>query len=74
MQLMVKVPKTDRMVRERLAVVAKQIFEQYPIGSKKDNKIKINYTSIDNAGVTSVGGYAALTVRVNFNADYCGDQ
>ena len=74
-QFMVMVPRTDRMIRERLAVVAKQIFEQYPIESKKDGKIKLSYNGgVENAGITSSGGYSALTMRVNFSADYCGDQ
>lgn len=73
-QFMVMVPRTDKMIRERLAVVAKQIYEQYPIGSKKDGKIKLSYTSVENAGITSQGGYTALTMHANFSADYCGDQ
>ena len=73
-QFMVMVPRTDRMIRERLAVVAKQIFEQYQIQSKKDDKIKLSYTGAENAGITSQGGYTALTMRANFSADYCGDQ
>ena len=69
------VPRTDRMIRERLAVVAKQIFDQYPIESKKDGKIKLSYNGgVENAGITSSGGYSALTMRVNFSADYCGGQ
>ena len=73
-QFMVMVPRTDRMIRERLAVVAKQIFEQYQIQSKKDEKIKLSYTACENGGITSQGGYTALTMRANFSADYCGDQ
>lgn len=73
-QFMVMVPRTDRMIRERLAVVAKQIFEQYQIQSKKDGKIKLSYTGAENGGITSQGGYTALTMRANFSADYCGDQ
>ena len=73
-QFMVMVPRTDKMIRERLAVVAKQIFEQYQIQSKKDEKIKLSYTGAENAGITSQGGYTALTMRANFSADYCGDQ
>ena len=73
-QFIVMVPRTDRMIRERLAVVAKQIFEQYQIQSKKDDKIKLSYTGAENAGITSQGGYTALTMRANFSADYCGDQ
>lgn len=74
-QFMVMVPRTDKMIRERLAVVATQIYNAYQISSKKDGNIKLTYTSgVENAGITSQGGYTALTMRANFSADYCGDQ
>ena len=69
-QFMVMVPRTDRMIRERLAVVAKQIFEQYQIQSqRKTTKIKLSYTgAVENAGITSHrADTTALTMRANFS-------
>ena len=40
-QFMVMVPRTDRMIRERLAVVAKQIFDQYQIQSQERRQNQI---------------------------------
>lgn len=71
LQLMIKLPRTDDSLDAYLSMLAGQVWERFPISTYRDGDIKMVINSVSAGPHLTVGGYASVTVRVNFDAMYC---
>lgn len=71
LQLMIKLPRSDAALDSQLRSLAGQVWEQFPISDYQDGDIKMVINNVSAGPHLTVGGYASVTVRVNFMAMYC---
>lgn len=70
-QFMIKLPRTDAGLDAQLSLISGQLWNQFPISTIRDNNVKMAYNSVKEGPHLTVGGFASVTVRVNFDAFYC---
>ena len=71
LQLVIKLPRTDDTLDAYLSDLAGQVWEQFPVSTYQDGNIKMVINNVSAGTHLTVGGYASVTMRINFNAMYC---
>lgn len=71
LQFMIKLPRTDPALDSQLANLVDQVWVQYPISDYQDGNIKFIIENVGRTSVTTMGGYASVSARVNFRINYC---